>query len=173
MRPRKLFKGLEKQSFDERLKEVGLFTHEKWRLKGASASYLALEGLLQRGQRMSLHSETHGEDKGQWIQAAPGQAPSWYQHKIFQSENSQWLEQPPQGCGGISITGGFQDVIGQGARWSHLLISSHKTLELVFWGQFQTGLFHHSNLERLYSQIPISYKIAIVQSLFVIWICSD
>lgn len=28
----------------------------------------------------------------------------------------QSLEQPPQGCGGVPSTGGFQDMTGQGAR---------------------------------------------------------
>lgn len=35
---------------------------------------------------------------------------------MFYSENNHSLEQPPQGHGRISITGGFPAVIGQGAR---------------------------------------------------------
>lgn len=34
--------------------------------------------------------------------------------KSFYRENSQPLEQPPQGCSRASVTGGFQDVVGQG-----------------------------------------------------------
>lgn len=33
--------------------------------------------------------------------------------KKFYSENNQLLEQPPQGCGGIPITGIFQDEVGK------------------------------------------------------------
>ncbi|KAK4831003.1 hypothetical protein QYF61_014574, partial [Mycteria americana] len=41
---------------------------------------------------------------------------SWrcrYKKEIFYAENNQSLQQPPQGCGGVSITGGFQDATGQ------------------------------------------------------------
>jgi len=34
----------------------------------------------------------------------------------FYSESNQSLEQPPQGRGGVPITGGLQDAMGQGAR---------------------------------------------------------
>jgi len=36
--------------------------------------------------------------------------------EIFYSENNQSLKQPPQGGGRVPNTGGFQDVLGQGAR---------------------------------------------------------
>lgn len=35
---------------------------------------------------------------------------------IFYSENNHSLEQPPQGCGIVPITGSFQDFFGQAAR---------------------------------------------------------
>lgn len=38
-----------------------------------------------------------------------------YEEFIY-SENNQSLEQPPQGCGEVLTTGGFQDVFGKGAR---------------------------------------------------------
>lgn len=34
----------------------------------------------------------------------------------LKTESSQSLKQPPQGCGRVPITGGFQDAIGQHAR---------------------------------------------------------
>ncbi|KAK4829087.1 LOW QUALITY PROTEIN: hypothetical protein QYF61_002038 [Mycteria americana] len=92
-RTTKMLKGLENLPYKERLKE------------------LVLKGQLQRGQRCSLHKEPHGEDKGQRVQVAPGDY-----KEIFYSENNQSLKQPPQGCGGVSITGGFKDVLGQDVR---------------------------------------------------------
>lgn len=35
---------------------------------------------------------------------------------FLNSENNRSLKQPPQGCGRITTTEGFQDAIGQGAR---------------------------------------------------------
>lgn len=34
----------------------------------------------------------------------------------FSQKLNQSLEQPPQVCGRVPITGGFQDVVGQGVR---------------------------------------------------------
>lgn len=37
-------------------------------------------------------------------------------YERFFSENSQSLEQPPQGCGKVPINGGWQGVIGYDAK---------------------------------------------------------
>lgn len=36
--------------------------------------------------------------------------------KANQTGSKKSLEKPPQGCGGIPVTGGFQDAIRDGAR---------------------------------------------------------
>lgn len=60
--------------------------------------------------------------------------------EISHSETiSQSLEQHPQGCGSVSITGDFQGAIRQHAGWSHLGSPSLKGLgQMVFQGPFQT-----------------------------------
>ena len=85
-----------------------------WRKEGSGAphhSILALKGQIQRGRRLSLHKEPHGEDEEQRVQDAPSEV-SWYKKEIFYSESNQPLEQPLKGYGGVPITGGFQDLIG-------------------------------------------------------------
>lgn len=63
--------------------------------------------------------------------------------EIFYAENNQLLQQTPQGCGGVSFTGGFQDVIGQGARSSPLSSPSHGRLDwMTFQGPFKPGRFY-------------------------------
>lgn len=66
--------------------------------------------------KASSHKEPHWEDKGQWVQVAPGKVISPYKKGVFYSENSCSLKQSPQGCCRVPIAGGFPDMIGQGAR---------------------------------------------------------
>ena len=41
---------------------------------------------------------------------------SCHKKEFFYSKSNHLLEQPPQGCGGVVIAGGFQDAIGKSAR---------------------------------------------------------
>lgn len=63
---------------------------------------------LQRRQRLSLHKEPHGEDKGRWALDVLAEATSWYEKGIFYTENYQSLPQPPWKHSRIHISGGFQ-----------------------------------------------------------------
>lgn len=71
---------------------------------------------------------------------------SWrcpHKKEVFYAENNQTLQQPPQGCDGVSITGGFQDATGESARQSHLGSLSHRRLDwMVFQGPFRPGLVY-------------------------------
>jgi len=60
--------------------ELGLFSLEKRRLKGAHHHTIPLvKGQLQRERTLSLRKQLHGEDKGQQVQVVLGEVSS--QHK--------------------------------------------------------------------------------------------
>jgi len=44
----------------------------------AHHSIPVLKGWIQRGQRLALHKEPHGEDKGQWVKVAVNKRKSFF-----------------------------------------------------------------------------------------------
>ena len=116
-RAMKIIKGLENLLYKERLKELGLFSLEKRKVWGRPHhSFPVLKGQLQREDGSSLFTRSHVEKiRGN------GYKLHWKRFHIaeegnFYSENNHSLERPPQEHGRVLISGGFQGVIGQGAR---------------------------------------------------------
>lgn len=100
--PRRWSKGW--KTHPVRKEEFSIFYLEKGNL---ITVFQYLKGSY-KGDRSSYFT---GEEKGKWVQVAPGEASSWYKKEFFFSENN-----PEQFQGRIPISGGFQEVTGQGAR---------------------------------------------------------
>lgn len=153
-------KGLEKLTYEERLRVLGLLCLEKRRLgrvgnttlttvfQYLKSSYKEDRGSLfrrshikkTRSNRYKLHWERFCLDI----------------RKIY-SKNNHLLEKPPQECGEVPITEGFQNAIGQGAK-SHLDSISHKRLDQIFLSPSQPGLFYGSiSLPLFFSMSPTSF----------------
>jgi len=107
--------GLENLPCEERQKELSLFSLEKRRLGGGPVTVFQYLKDSYEEDRDCLFTRSHMVKTSGYRYNMQKERLHFAIIKVFYSKNNHLLEQPPQGDGRASITGGFQDAIGQRA----------------------------------------------------------
>lgn len=80
---------------------------------GCDLSQTLVKIILAESRMLSLHRELFEEDKGQQVHVSP-----WFHLDVRNNFFTMRTIIPwnSQGCGGVLITGGFQDAVAQDVR---------------------------------------------------------
>lgn len=110
----KMFKGLLNLSHEEILKALGSFSQGR---EGLMGGLITVVQYLKRVKVPSSEGATQKTKSNHTSCTGRGCIP---RKKLLYNKSQKSLWQYPQWCGRVSITGHFQDMIGQAARYSHL-----------------------------------------------------
>ena len=117
-----MIRGMEHLSYEDRLRELGLFSLEKRRLRGhLTVAFQYLKGAYKKDGDRLFNRACSNRTRGNGFKLKEGRFRLDIKEEIFYDEGGEALAQIAQRGGQCSIPGNIQGQVGQGSEQPDLV----------------------------------------------------